>query len=133
MALMAIPFWSCSCDPTSSKRDGGGKRGGIELEATSGNVRLDGGSPFRAINPMAASVTIRCWSVLRSVAAKKALAASSAGYAMDGYDFLTLAFILGAIGTQHISAKNVSTLALKGQGPVRSYKIFQRHSTRSTL
>jgi uncharacterized protein with GYD domain len=22
---------------------------------------------------------------------------------------------------------------LKGQGPVRSYKIFQRHSTRSTL
>ena len=34
---------------------------------------------------------------------------------------------------QHISAKNASTLAVKGQGPVRSYKIFQRHSMRSTL
>jgi MFS family permease len=33
------------------------------------------------------------------VTAKKALAASTVGYAMDGYDFLTLAFILGAIGT----------------------------------
>lgn len=30
--------------------------------------------------------------------AKKALVASTVGYAMDGYDFLILAFILGAIG-----------------------------------
>ena len=34
------------------------------------------------------------------VSAKKALAASTVGYAMDGYDFLILAFILGAIGTE---------------------------------
>jgi MFS family permease len=34
------------------------------------------------------------------VTAKKALAASIVGYAMDGYDFLVLAFILGAIGTE---------------------------------
>src|SRR5215475_5082800 len=34
------------------------------------------------------------------VTAKKALAASTIGYAMDGYDFLMLAFILGAIGTE---------------------------------
>ena len=33
------------------------------------------------------------------VSAKKALVASTVGYAMDGYDFLILAFILGAIGT----------------------------------
>ena len=32
------------------------------------------------------------------VTAKKALVASTVGYAMDGYDFLILAFILGAIG-----------------------------------
>src|ERR1043166_8399180 len=32
--------------------------------------------------------------------AKKALAASTIGYAMDGYDFLILAFMLGAIGTE---------------------------------
>lgn len=32
------------------------------------------------------------------LSAKKALVASSVGYAMDGYDFLILAFILGAIG-----------------------------------
>jgi MFS family permease len=34
------------------------------------------------------------------VTAKKALAASTVRYAMDGYDFLMLAFILGAIGTE---------------------------------
>jgi MFS family permease len=34
------------------------------------------------------------------VTAKKALAASTVGYAIDGYDFLMLAFILGAIGTE---------------------------------
>jgi MFS family permease len=33
-------------------------------------------------------------------AAKKALLASSVGYAMDGYDFLILAFLLGAIGNE---------------------------------
>ena len=32
--------------------------------------------------------------------AKKALAASTVGYAMDGYDFLILAFMLGAIGME---------------------------------
>src|SRR6185295_18754582 len=32
--------------------------------------------------------------------AKKALAASTIGYAMDGYDFLILAFMLGAIGME---------------------------------
>src|SRR5436189_3687053 len=32
------------------------------------------------------------------ISAKKALAASTIGYAMDGYDFLILAFILAAIG-----------------------------------
>src|SRR5436309_503362 len=32
--------------------------------------------------------------------AKKALAASTIGYAMDGYDFLILAFMLGAIGAE---------------------------------
>src|SRR3954471_21742251 len=32
--------------------------------------------------------------------AKKALVASTVGYAMDGYDFLILAFILGAIGSE---------------------------------
>jgi len=34
------------------------------------------------------------------ITAKKALAASTIGYAMDGYDFLMLAFILGAIGAE---------------------------------
>jgi MFS family permease len=34
------------------------------------------------------------------VTAKKTLAASTIGYAMDGYDFLMLAFMLGAIGTE---------------------------------
>src|SRR3974377_1293036 len=32
------------------------------------------------------------------ISAKKALVASTIGYAMDGYDFLILAFMLGAIG-----------------------------------
>jgi MFS family permease len=34
------------------------------------------------------------------LAAGKALAASSVGYALDGYDFLIIAFMLGAIGTE---------------------------------
>ncbi len=34
------------------------------------------------------------------ISAKKALAASTVGYAMDGYDFLILAFILGPIGAE---------------------------------
>jgi MFS family permease len=34
------------------------------------------------------------------ISAKKALAASTVGYAMDGYDFLILAFMLGAIGAE---------------------------------
>jgi MFS family permease len=42
------------------------------------------------------------WNALAplDVTAKKALAASTVGYAMDGYDFLTLAFMLGAIGAE---------------------------------